>query len=80
MAVLAQATHAYGVIGVEARFDELGAFERPMVGYGAGRPAHAMMPAAAVGSVTWAHASWIPRQHTSPREAMCFGSVWIAAA
>jgi hypothetical protein len=36
VAALAQAAHALRVVGVQACFDELDAFDRPMVGYGAG--------------------------------------------
>ena len=36
VAALAQAAHALRVVGVQACFGELDAFDRPMVGYGAG--------------------------------------------
>ena len=36
VAALAQAAHALRVVGVQACFDELDAFDRPMGGYGAG--------------------------------------------
>ena len=80
MATLAQAAHACRIVWVQSGFDELDAFERPMVGDGTGGAAQAMVPAASVGSVTWADASRIPRQHTGTCEPMGFRGVWIAAA
>lgn len=80
VAALAQAAHALRVVGVQACFDELDAFNRPMVGYGAGGTAYAMVSSASVRPVAGTDAPRVPCQHAGACEAMRFRRVWIAAS
>ena len=80
VAALAQAAHALRVVGVQTCFDELDAFDRPMVGYGAGGTAYAMVSSASVRPVAGTDAPRVPCQHAGACEAMRFRRVWIAAS